>query len=35
MLAKLRAFSLVGIEAAPVDVEVDVSPLWLPKSLML
>ena len=26
MLAKLRTFSLVGIEAVPVEVEVDVSP---------
>jgi hypothetical protein len=26
MLAKLKTFSLVGIDALPVEVEVDVSP---------
>jgi magnesium chelatase family protein len=26
MLAKLRTFALVGIDAVPVEVEVDVSP---------
>jgi hypothetical protein len=29
MLAKLNAFSLLGIEAVPVEVEVDVSPSGL------
>ena len=27
MLAKLKTFSLLGIDALPVEVEVDVSPL--------
>jgi len=31
MLAKLKTFSLLGIEAMPVEVEVDVSPRALPK----
>lgn len=31
MLAKLQTFSLLGIEAAPVEVEVDDSPAELPK----
>jgi hypothetical protein len=31
MLAKLKTFSLLGIEALPVEVEVDVSPGALPK----
>ena len=31
MLAKLKTFSLVGIDALPVEVEVDVSPSGLPK----
>jgi magnesium chelatase family protein len=35
MLAQLRTFSLVGIEAAPVDVEVDVSPGALPKTVLV
>jgi magnesium chelatase family protein len=30
MLAKLHTFSLLGIEAIPVDVEVDVSSAALP-----
>ena len=33
MLAKLRTFALSGIEAVPVEVEVDVSPAGLPKTL--
>jgi magnesium chelatase family protein len=34
MLAKLNAFALVGIEALPVEVEVDASP-GLPKTLLV
>jgi magnesium chelatase family protein len=34
MLAKLRAFALVGIDAMPVDVEVDVAP-GLPKTILV
>lgn len=34
MLAKLNAFALVGIEAAPVEAEVDVSA-GLPKTVLL
>ncbi|MEM7453645.1 MAG: YifB family Mg chelatase-like AAA ATPase [Planctomycetota bacterium] len=34
-LAKLKTFSLVGIEAAPVDVEVDVSPRAMPKTILV
>src|SRR6188474_1480253 len=35
MLAKLHTFSLVGIDAVPVEVEVDVSPGALPKTLLV
>jgi hypothetical protein len=35
MLAKLQTFSLVGIEALPVEVEVDVSPAALPKTILV
>ena len=35
MLAKLKTFSLVGIEAVPVEVEVDVSPAGLPKTVLV
>ncbi len=35
MLAKLHTFSLLGIEAIPVDVEVDVSPATLPKTILV
>ncbi|HEY1786364.1 MAG TPA: YifB family Mg chelatase-like AAA ATPase, partial [Pirellulales bacterium] len=35
MLAKLRTFSLVGIEAVPVEVEVDVSAGALPKTVLV
>ncbi len=35
MLAQLRTFSLLGIEALPVDVEVDVSPGALPKTVLV
>ena len=35
MLATLRTFSLLGIEALPVEVEVDVSPGALPKTVLV
>lgn len=35
MLAKLRTFSLLGIEAVPVEVEVDISPGALPKTVLV
>ena len=35
MLAKLKTFALVGIEAVPIEVEVDVSPAGLPKTLLV
>lgn len=35
MLAKLRTFSLLGIEALPVEVEVDVSPGAIPKTVLV
>lgn len=35
MLAKLKTFSLVGIEAAAVEVEVDVSPRAMPKTILV
>jgi magnesium chelatase family protein len=35
MLAKLYTFSLVGIEAVPVEVEVDVSPGAIPKTILV
>ncbi len=35
MLAKLRTFSLVGIDALPVEVEVDVSPGAIPKTVLV
>lgn len=35
MLAKLQTFSLLGIEAVPVEVEVDVSPGALPKIFLV
>jgi magnesium chelatase family protein len=35
MLAKLNTFTLVGIEALPVEVEVDVSPSGLPKHVIV
>src|SRR5215475_4317052 len=35
MLAKLHTFSLVGIDAIPVDVEVDVSAAALPKTILV
>lgn len=35
MLAKLHTFSLLGIDALPVEVEVDVSPGALPKTVLV
>lgn len=35
MLAKLRTFSLLGIDALPVEVEVDVSDGALPKTVLV
>src|SRR5512135_3011244 len=35
MLAKLKTFALLGIEAVPVEVEVDVSPAGLPKTVLV
>ncbi len=35
MLAKLHTFSLLGIDALPVEVEVDVSPGAPPKTLLV
>src|SRR5262245_46379431 len=35
MLAKLYTFSLVGIDAVPVEVEVDVSAGALPKTILV
>ncbi len=35
MLAKLNTFSLLGIDALPVEVEVDVSPAGLPKTILV
>ena len=35
MLAALSTFSLLGIEAKPVDVEVDISPAAIPKTTLV
>jgi magnesium chelatase family protein len=35
MFVKLRTFSLMGIEALPVEVEVDVSPGAVPKTILV
>ncbi len=35
MLAKLKTFSLLGIEAVEVEVEVDVSPASMPKTILV
>ena len=35
LLAKLRTFSLLGIEAKAVEVEVDVSPRAMPKTILV
>lgn len=35
MLARLRTFALLGIDAVPVDVEVDTAPAHLPKTVLV
>jgi len=35
MLAKLLTYSLFGIDARPVDVEVDISPAAMPKTILV
>lgn len=35
MLAKLASYTLMGIEASPVEVEVDVSPAGVPKTVLV
>ena len=35
MLAKLASYTLVGIDAVPVEVEVDVSPANMPKTVLV
>ncbi|MFO0912155.1 MAG: YifB family Mg chelatase-like AAA ATPase [Pirellulales bacterium] len=35
MLAKLRTFTMAGIDALPVEVEVDVSPSAVPKTVLV
>jgi magnesium chelatase family protein len=35
MLAKLSSYTLVGIDALPVEVEVDVSPSSMPKLVLV
>src|SRR5579863_6832716 len=35
MLAKLSSYTLVGIDAVPAEVEVDVSPATLPKTVLV
>ncbi|MCS7237438.1 MAG: YifB family Mg chelatase-like AAA ATPase [Thermoguttaceae bacterium] len=35
MLARLKTFSLLGIDAIPVDVEVDISPAESPKTILV
>ncbi len=35
VLAKLKTFSLLGIDAVPVEVEVDVSPRAMPKTILV
>jgi magnesium chelatase family protein len=35
MLAKLRTFALVGIDAVPVEVEVDAVPAQMPKTVLV
>ena len=35
MLAELHTFSLLGIEAVPMDVEVDVSRAAMPKTILV
>ncbi|WP_413433136.1 YifB family Mg chelatase-like AAA ATPase [Crateriforma spongiae] len=35
MLARLKTLTLLGIEAKPVDVEVDISPAAMPKTILV
>jgi magnesium chelatase family protein len=35
MLAKLSSYTLIGIDAAPVEVEVDVSASTFPKTVLV
>lgn len=35
MLAKLASYTLLGIEAAPVEVEVDVAPATMSKIVLV
>ena len=35
MLAKLSSYTLIGIDAAPVEVEVDVSTTSMPKTVLV
>ena len=35
MLARLKTFTLLGIEAMPVDVEVDISPAAMPRTTLV
>jgi len=35
MLAKLHTLSLLGIDALPVEVEVDISPAAMPKVILV
>src|SRR5215472_11365794 len=35
MLAKLSSYTLVGIDAVPAEVEVDVSPASMPKTVLV
>jgi magnesium chelatase family protein len=35
MLAQLRTFALIGIDAVPVDVEVDTAPSQMPKTVLV
>ncbi len=35
MLARLKTFTLLGIEAMPVDAEVDLSPGAMPKTILV
>ena len=35
MLAKLSSYTLVGIDAVPVEVEVDVSAASMPKTVLV
>jgi hypothetical protein len=35
MLAKLHSYTLVGIDATPVEVKVDVSPTLMPRTVLV